>query len=117
MFSGGEPPGSLTERQTAMLDFLEKGTTTQPSLLFKHSDLPNGRISADPPGMALAKRIDTMEAIFEGTVQGGPFAARTERLITKLSRSVLAAPVEIPASTCGKDISRPDSYGEQCKGG
>ena len=34
---GRELPGSLTERQTAMLDFLEKGTTTQPSLLFKLS--------------------------------------------------------------------------------
>ena len=100
---GRELPGSLTERQTAMLDFLEKGTTTQPSLLFKLSVAEWAVIQEIHPGWSLAKRIDTLEAIVEGTVQGGAFASRTERLIMKLlPEGVLATPVEIPASTVVK---------------
>ena len=100
---GRELPGSLTERQTAMLDFLEKGTTTQPSLLFKLSVAEWAVIQAIPPGWSLAKRIDTLESVVEGTVQGGAFASRTERLIMKLlPEGVLATPVEIPATTIVK---------------
>jgi len=100
---GRELPGSLTERQTAMLDFLEKGTTTQPSLLFKLSVAEWAVIQEIHPGWSLAKRIDTLEAVVEGTVQGGAFASRTERLIMKLlPEGVLATPVEIPATTVVK---------------
>ena len=100
---GRELPGSLTERQTAMLDFLEKGTTTQPSLLFKLSVAEWAVIQAIHPGWSLAKRIDTLESVVEGTVQGGAFASRTERLIMKLlPEGVLATPVEIPATTIVK---------------
>ena len=100
---GRELPGSLTERQTAMLDFLEKGTTTQPSLLFRLSVAEWAVAQEIHPGWALARRIDTIEAVVEGTVQGGPYAARTERLITKLlPEGVLSTPVEIPASTVVK---------------
>ena len=100
---GRELPGSLTERQTAMLDFLEKGTMTQPSLLFKLSVAEWAVIQAINPGWSLAKRIDTLENVVEGTVQGGAFASRTERLIMKLlPEGVLATPVEIPATTIVK---------------
>ena len=100
---GRELPGSLTERQTAMLDFLEKGTTTQPSLLFKLSVAEWAVIQEIHPGWSLAKRIDTLESVVEGTVQGGAFASRTERLIMKLlPEGVLATPVEIPATTIVK---------------
>ena len=100
---GRELPGSLTERQTAMLDFLEKGTTTQPSLLFKRSVAEWAVIQEIHPGWSLAKRIDTLESVVEGTVQGGAFASRTERLIMKLlPEGVLATPVEIPATTIVK---------------
>lgn len=100
---GRELPGSLTERQTAMLDFLEKGTTTQPSLLFKLSVAEWAVIQEINPGWSLAKRIDTLETVVEGTVQGGAFASRTERLIMKLlPEGVLATPIEIPATTIVK---------------
>ena len=100
---GRELPGSLTERQTAMLDFLEKGTTTQPSLLFKLSVAEWAVSQQIHPEWSLARRIDTMETIVEGTVQGGALASRTERLITKLlPEGVLATPVEIPVTTVVK---------------
>ncbi len=100
---GRELPGSLTERQTAMLDFLEKGTSTQPSLLLKLSVAEWAVVQKIHPDWSLARRIDTMEAIVEGTVQGGAFASRTERLITKLlPEGVMATPVEIPAATIVK---------------
>jgi hypothetical protein len=86
-----------------MLDFLEKGTTTQPSLLFKLSVAEWAVIQEIHPGWSLAKRIDTLESVVEGTVQGGAFASRTERLIMKLlPEGVLATPVEIPATTIVK---------------
>jgi len=97
---GRELPGSLTERQTAMLSFLEKGTTTQPSLLFKLSVAEWAVTQSVHPELSLAKRVDTMEAITEGTVQGGALASRIERLMTKLlPEGVIATPVTIPAST------------------
>lgn len=100
---GRELPGSLTERQTAMLDFLEKGTTTQPSLLFKLSVAEWAVAQQVHPEWSLARRIDTIESVVEGTVQGGALASRTERLITKLlPEGTLATPVEIPATTIVK---------------
>ena len=100
---GRELPGSLTERQTAMLDFLEKGTTTQPSLLFKLSVAEWAVVQQIHPEWSLAKRIDTLETVVEGKAEGGPFAARTERLITKLlPEGVLATPIEVPATTIVK---------------
>ncbi|MDD4160626.1 MAG: hypothetical protein PHO18_06745 [Synergistaceae bacterium] len=100
---GRELPGSLTERQTAMLDFMEKGTTTQPSLLFKLSVAEWAVAQQIHPEWSLARRVDTLEAVVEGTVQGGALASRIERLITKLlPEGVLATPVEIPAATVVK---------------
>ena len=100
---GRELPGSLTERQTAMLDFLEKGTTTQPSLLFKLSVAEWAVVQRINPEWSLARRIDTLEAVVEGSVQGGALASRTERLITKLlPEGVLATTVEMPATTVVK---------------
>lgn len=100
---GRELPGSLTERQTAMLDFLEKGTTTQPSLLFKLSIAEWAVVQQIHPDWSLARRVDILEAVVEGTVQGGALASRIERLITKLlPEGVLATPVEIPATTVVK---------------
>ncbi len=100
---GRELPGSLTERQTAMLSFLEKGTTTQPSLLFKLSVAEWAVSQQIHPEWSLARRVETIESIIEGSVQGGALASRTERLITKLlPEGVIASPVVIPASTVVK---------------
>lgn len=97
---GRELPGSLTERQTAMLDFLEKGNANQPSLLFKLAIAEWATAKTIHPTWALSKRTDTLESIIEGTVQGGAFAARIERLITKvLPDGVKTTEVNVPIST------------------
>ena len=100
---GRELPGSLTERQTAMLDFLEKGTTTQPSLLFKLAVTEWGVSREVHPSWAMSRRVDTLEAVLDGSVQGGPLAARIEKLITKLlPEGVLSTPAALPKITVVK---------------
>ena len=100
---GRELPGSLTERQTAMLDFLEKGSTTQPSLLFKLAVTEWGVSREVHPSWAMSRRVDTLEAVLEGSVQGGALAARVEKLITKLlPEGVLATPAALPKTTVVK---------------
>lgn len=100
---GRELPGSLTERQTAMLDFLEKGSTTQPSLLFKLSVAEWAVSKEVHPGWSLARRVDTLEAVLEGAVQGGALASRVVRLITKLlPDGVLSTPTEVVSGSVVK---------------
>lgn len=100
----GRPlPGSLTERQTAMLKFLEKGTETQPSLLFKISVIEWAVVKQSYPNMPLMKRIDMMESITEGLVQGGAYASRIERLLVKvLPDGVVSTKVTLPKSVVVK---------------
>lgn len=100
---GRELPGSLTERQTAMLNFLEKGSESQPSLLFKLAVAEWAVLQTTTPDGGIARRVDTLEAIVEGAVQGGAYAARVERLITRLlPDGVTANAVEVPAGTVVK---------------
>ena len=100
---GRELPGSLTERQTAMLDFLEKGTATQSSLLFRLGVLEWAVSQQTHPSWALAKRIDVLESLTEGVVQQGALSARIDRLITKvLPEGVFVTPVSLPATTIVK---------------
>lgn len=102
---GRELPGSLTERQTAMLDFLEKGTPTLPSLLFKLAVAEWAVSQQLHPAWALSRRVETIEAITEGTVQSGALAARIERLITKLlPDGVTATQIQVPAATVVKGV-------------
>lgn len=100
---GRELPGSLTERQTAMLDFLEKGTATLPSLLFKLGVAEWAINQKMYPTWALARRVDTLEASIEGNIQTGALAARIERLITKiLPEGVTATQANVPSATVVK---------------
>ncbi|MEG2183256.1 MAG: hypothetical protein RRY12_01085 [Cloacibacillus sp.] len=100
---GRELPGSLTERQTALLDFLEKGTATQPSLLFKLSVAEWAVEQQIHPTWALSKRVDMMEGVVEGSTQGGPLVSRIERLLTKLlPDGVTATPVLLPKESIVK---------------
>ena len=100
---GRELPGSLTERQTAMLDFLEKGNATLPSLLFKLGFAEWAVNQKMHPTWALARRVDTLEASIEGNIQSGALAARIERLITKiLPEGVTATQTNVPSSTVVK---------------
>ena len=100
---GRELPGSLTERQTAMLDFLEKGTPTLPSLLIKLGVAEWAVTQRMQPTWPLARRVDTLEASIEGNIQTGALAARIERLITKiLPEGVVATQTNVPDATIVK---------------
>ncbi len=102
---GRELPGSLTERQTALIDFLEKGTGTQPSLLFKLSVAEWGIEQQIHPTWSLSKRVDSMEGILEGTIQAGPLVSRVERLLTKLLPDGIAAvQFNLPKETIVKAV-------------
>ena len=102
---GRELPGSLTERQTALIDFLERGTDTQPSVLFKLSVAEWGVEQEIHPTWPLIRRIDVMEGILEGTVQGGPLVSRLERLLMKLlPEGIYATQFELPKETIVKGV-------------
>ena len=102
---GRELPGSLTERQTALLDFLERGTNEQPSVLFKISIAEWAIEQKTHPTWGLIRRVDTMEALLEGKVKGGPIIARLERLLSKLlPEGLTIQPVELPKDTIVKSM-------------
>lgn len=104
---GRELPGSLTERQTALIDFLERGTDTQPSVLFKLSVAEWGVSQEIYPTWPLTKRIDAMEMILEGANQPGPLVSRLERLLMKLlPEGIAATRFELPKETIVKGVLR-----------
>ena len=100
---GMELPGSLTERQQALLSFVEEGTPTQPSLVFKTGVAEWITMSKTNPSQPLADRMSNLEVALEGEPQMGALSARLERVLTKLlPNGVFSAPVAIPASTVFK---------------
>jgi hypothetical protein len=97
---GMELPGSLMERQQALLDFIEQGTSTQPSLVFKVGVAEWVTLSKVNPSLPLADRMSNLEIMLEGEPQTGPLSARLERILTKLlPNGVHSANVQIPAAT------------------
>lgn len=100
---GRELPGSLTERQTAIIEFLEKETSMQPSLLFKLAVAEWAVSRKSYPALALSKRVEKLEAITEGTAMSGALSGRIEKLITKiLPEGVLAHTISLPGATIVK---------------
>ena len=98
---GRELPGSIAERQTALLTFIEKGTEYQPSLLFKLGVAEwavERRIDSLAP---VVRRVDTLEVQLEGTPQvDRPVTMRLERVLgLLLSEPVTTTEVELPAAT------------------
>jgi len=98
---GRELPGSIAERQTALLTFIEKGTEYQPSLLFKLGVAEwavERRIDSLAP---VVRRVDALEVQLEGTPQvDRPVTMRLERVLgLLLSEPVTIAEVELPAAT------------------
>jgi hypothetical protein len=78
-------PGSISERHTATLNFLEIGTADQPSMLFKLgvAEWIVGQNSQErKPAL---KRVEDMETELDGEMQyGKPLAMRVERLLASL---------------------------------
>ena len=95
---GRELPGSIAERQRAILDFLEKGTSGQPSMIFKLGVAEwaiNQKVDAYGP---VNRRVDSLETILEGTAHPDkPVAMRLERILGLiLSENVTWQDAEIP---------------------
>ena len=100
---GMELPGSLTERQQALLNFVEEGTPTQPSLVFKIAVAEWVTTNKVNPSQPLAERVAILEMALEGEPQMGALSARLERILTRvLPSGVFSAPVTIPAGTVFK---------------
>jgi hypothetical protein len=100
---GMELPGSLTERQQALLSFVEEGTATQPSLVYKVGVAEWVTLNRVNPAYPLADRMSNLELALEGEPQIGALSARLERILTKLlPNGIYTAPVQIPAGTVFK---------------
>ncbi|MDR1732652.1 MAG: hypothetical protein LBR61_11225 [Synergistaceae bacterium] len=82
---GRSLPGSISERHTAILNFLEVGTADQPSMLFKLGVAEwIVRQAIQPDGSAL-KRVESLEKELDGEMQyGKPVAMRVERILATL---------------------------------
>lgn len=94
---GRSLPGSIAERQQALLNFIEVGGPEQPSLLFKIGVAEWGLAQAAYPAVPALGRIQKLEQDLEGTIQEGkPLAQRMERLLTMLlTEPVVAKGLEI----------------------
>ena len=82
---GRSLPGSISERHTAMLNFLEVGTADQPSMLFKLgvAEWIVGQYTQSQKGAL--KRLEKLETDLDGDMQyGKPVAMRVERILATL---------------------------------
>ena len=97
---GMELPGSLTERELALVKFVEEGSGTQPSLIFKISVaewVTHHRLNPINP---LTMRIGSLEKSLENDVKTGALSARLESIIRKILPGGLATTdVTVAAST------------------
>ncbi len=100
---GRELPGSLTERQSALLRFLEEGTESSPSLLYKVAVSEWGTTKKIMPEAGLSRRLDTVEIIIDGATTAGPIASRTEKILGKiLPENTSYAKATLPKGTVAK---------------
>jgi hypothetical protein len=94
-------PGSISERHSAILNFLEVGTSEQPSMLFKLgvAEWLVGHTST--VRRAALPRVERLETDLDGVLQyGKPLAMRVERLLASLvADPVTFQEVALPAAT------------------
>ncbi len=98
---GRELPGSIAERQTALINFLESGTNGQPSLLFKLGVAEWALGQRNGALEPLVRRIPVLEERLEGaSMADRPLAMRVERVLSLVvSDVVMWEPVTIPQGT------------------
>ncbi len=96
--------GTLAERQSAHLDFLENGSNGQPSLLYKMSVAEWGLEILNNAARPLLERVPVVERHLEGSaLEDRPLAMRVERILGMvLSEPVSGVPVEVPAGTVAR---------------
>lgn len=99
---GRSLPGSIAERQTALLNFVEKTGDGQASLLFKLGVAEWAVSKTSRPDLPALGRIQKMEQELEGTIQEGkPIVMRTERLLSML----LSDPVRYVETVISSDMA------------
>ncbi|MFA5621946.1 MAG: hypothetical protein WC948_04535 [Thermovirgaceae bacterium] len=97
---GRELPGSISERQSGLLNFIRNGSLGQPSLIFK-AGLAEWAITHEiRPDLPLASRVAEIERQLEGEAsEGRPLAMRLERLLTLLfPGQVFWQEINVPAN-------------------
>ncbi|GHS85981.1 hypothetical protein AGMMS49957_03230 [Synergistales bacterium] len=81
---GRSLPGSISERHTATLNFLETGTADQPSMLFKLG-VAEWIVGNLQPRKSAIARLETLETDLDGVMRyGEPLAMRVERILSSL---------------------------------
>lgn len=101
---GRELPGSIAERQQALLNFIEEGTMGQPSFLFKLGVAEWAVSQKSGPTEAATVRVANLEGLLEGRSDPErPLAMRLERLLTLLlPDGVTSVEADVPMGTVFK---------------
>ncbi len=101
---GTKLQGTLAERQSAHIDFVEKGANGQPSLLYKMSIAEWGLEILNNATKPLVERATAVEEHLEGTAMSDrPVAMRVERTLGMVvSDPVTSVPVSLPAGTVAR---------------
>lgn len=98
---GTKLQGSLAERQSAHIDFIEKGSNGQPSLLYKTSVAEWGLGVYNNADKPLIERVPIIEKkLEESSLESKPLAMRVERALGMIfSDPVAVSSAEVPAGT------------------
>ena len=98
---GRDLPGSISERHSAILNFLEVGTAEQPSMLFKLGVAEWIVGQTSQVRKAVLTRVENLETDLDGAMQyGKPLAMRVERLLASLvTDPVTFQDIILPAAT------------------
>ena len=101
---GRSLPGTIAERHAAILNFLDKGTDEQPSMMFKLGVaewVVDKKIRASEPAV---RRLESLETNLTGASRAGnPIVMRVESLLaTLIMDPVTAQPITVPANTVMK---------------
>ncbi len=101
---GRELPGSIAERQQALLNFIEEGTMGQPSFLFKLGVAEWAVSQRIDPGAPATVRVARLEGLLEGQSDSDrPLAMRLERLLSLLlPEGVTSVAADVPMDTVFK---------------
>jgi len=98
---GRDLPGSISERHSAILNFLEVGTPDQPPMLFRLGIVE--WLVGEPVQvrMGALQRVERLENDLDGTMQyGRPLAMRVERLLgSLLPERITSQEVILPTAT------------------
>jgi len=98
---GRELPGSISERQLGLLNFIRNGTLGQPSMVFKTGVAEWAVLHEVRVDMPLNRRISEIERQLEGAAgEDRPLAMRLERILSLLiPGQVTWQDIRVPANT------------------